>query len=87
MAKLLAAECREFIRLAVEKAQAMGVPVAVAVVGPEGNIIAVIVIPLDDFLLVFRELGHQQIPVSKHNQVAAHPSSSVHESGRVHITG
>jgi len=41
MAKLLAAECREFIRLAVEKAQAMGVPVAVAVVGPEGNIIAV----------------------------------------------
>ena len=41
MAKLLAAECREFIRLAVEKAQAMGLPVAVAVVGPEGNIIAV----------------------------------------------
>lgn len=41
MAKLTAAECREFIRLAVDKAQAMGVPVSVAVVGPEGNIIAV----------------------------------------------
>src|SRR5215813_5676531 len=41
MAKLTAVECREFIKLAVEKAAAMGVPVSVAVVGPEGNIFAV----------------------------------------------
>jgi len=41
MAKLRAVECREFIRAVVEKADAMGVPVSVAVVGPEGNIIAV----------------------------------------------
>ena len=36
-----AVECREFIKAVVEKAEAMGVPVSVAVVGPEGNIIAV----------------------------------------------
>lgn len=41
MAKLRAAECREFIKAVVEKADAMGVPISVAVVGPEGNIIAV----------------------------------------------
>jgi uncharacterized protein GlcG (DUF336 family) len=41
MAKLRAVECREFIKAVVEKAEAMGVPVSVAVVGPEGNIIAV----------------------------------------------
>ena len=35
MAKLRAAECREFIDAVVEKAGAMGVPVSVAVVGPE----------------------------------------------------
>ena len=40
MAKLQAVECREFIKAAVEKAEEMGVPVAVAVVGPEGNLIA-----------------------------------------------
>jgi uncharacterized protein GlcG (DUF336 family) len=41
MAKLRALECREFIDAVVEKAGAMGVPVSVAVVGPEGHLIAV----------------------------------------------
>src|SRR4026208_1277896 len=41
MAKLRALECREFIDAVVEKAGAMGVPVSVAVVGPEGHIIVV----------------------------------------------
>ena len=41
MAKLRAVECRTFIQAVVEKAEAMGVPISVAVVGPEGNIIAV----------------------------------------------
>ena len=41
MAKLRAVECREFIKAAVEKAEEMGVPVSIAVVGPEGHLIAV----------------------------------------------
>ena len=41
MAKLRAAECREFIEAVVEKAEEMGVPISVAVVGPEGHLIAV----------------------------------------------
>ena len=41
MAKLRAVECREFIQAVVEKAAEMGVPVSVAVVGPEGHLIAV----------------------------------------------
>src|SRR5579885_2845558 len=41
MAKLRAAECRKFIDAVIEKAAQMGVPVSVAVVGPEGHIIAV----------------------------------------------
>ena len=41
MAKLRAAECREFIKAVVEKAEAMHVPVSIAVVGPEGHLIAV----------------------------------------------
>ena len=41
MAKLRAAECREFIKAVVEKADAMGVPVSIAVVGAEGHLIAV----------------------------------------------
>jgi glc operon protein GlcG len=40
MAKLRAVECREFIQAVVEKATEMGVPVTVAVVGPEGHLIA-----------------------------------------------
>ena len=40
MAKLRAAECREFIKAVVDKAAEMGVPISVAVVGPEGNLIA-----------------------------------------------
>jgi uncharacterized protein GlcG (DUF336 family) len=40
MAKLRAIECREFIKAVVEKAEHMGVPVSVAVVGPEGHLIA-----------------------------------------------
>jgi len=40
MAKLRAVECREFIKAAIEKADEMGVPVSIAVVGPEGNLIA-----------------------------------------------
>ena len=41
MAKLRAAECREFIQAVIEKAGAMGVPVSVAIVGPEGHLIVV----------------------------------------------
>jgi glc operon protein GlcG len=41
MTKLRAAECREFIKAVVEKAEAMHVPVSIAVVGPEGHLIAV----------------------------------------------
>jgi uncharacterized protein GlcG (DUF336 family) len=41
MTKLRAAECREFIKAVVEKADAMGVPVSTAVVGAEGHLIAV----------------------------------------------
>jgi uncharacterized protein GlcG (DUF336 family) len=40
MAKLRAVECREFISACVEKATEMGVPVSVAIVGPEGHLIA-----------------------------------------------
>src|SRR5580704_18838282 len=40
MDKLRAVECREFIKAVIEKAEEMGVPVSVAVVGPEGNLIA-----------------------------------------------
>ena len=40
MVKLRVAECREFIKAVVGKAADMGVPVAVAVVGPEGYLIA-----------------------------------------------
>ena len=40
MAKLRAVECREFIKAVVEKAEEMGVPVSIAVVGPEGYLIA-----------------------------------------------
>lgn len=40
MAKLRAAECREFIKAVVDKAAEMGVPISVAVVGPEGHLIA-----------------------------------------------
>src|SRR6266568_8578070 len=41
MTKLRAVECREFIKAAIEKAEAMKVPVSIAVVGPEGHIITV----------------------------------------------
>ena len=40
MAKLRAAECREFIKAVTEKAADMGVPISVAIVGPEGHLIA-----------------------------------------------
>jgi len=40
MAKLRAVECREFIKAVIEKADEMGVPVSIAVVGPEGHLIA-----------------------------------------------
>src|SRR4029453_9444575 len=41
MTKLRATECREFIKAVVEKAEAMHVQVSIAVVGPEGHLIAV----------------------------------------------
>ena len=41
MAKLRAVECREFIKAVIEKADEMHVPVSIAVVGPEGHLIAV----------------------------------------------
>lgn len=40
MAKLRGVECRKFIKAAIEKADEMGVPVSIAVVGPEGHLIA-----------------------------------------------
>jgi uncharacterized protein GlcG (DUF336 family) len=40
MTKLTAIECREFIKVVVEKAEEMKVPISVAVVGPEGHLIA-----------------------------------------------
>lgn len=40
MKKLRAVECRKFIKAAIEKADEMGTPVSIAVVGPEGNLIA-----------------------------------------------
>jgi glc operon protein GlcG len=40
MAKLRAVECRPFFDAVIEKAQEMGVAVSIAVVGPEGNLIA-----------------------------------------------
>jgi glc operon protein GlcG len=40
MSKLRAAECRPFFDAVIEKAQEMGVAVSMAVVGPEGHLIA-----------------------------------------------
>jgi glc operon protein GlcG len=40
MAKLRLADCRLFMDAAFEKARQMGVPVSVAIVGPEGHLIA-----------------------------------------------
>jgi glc operon protein GlcG len=40
MTKLRAVECREFIKAVVDKAEQMGVPLSVAIVGPEGHLIA-----------------------------------------------
>lgn len=40
MAKLKAVECRDFIKAVVQKAQAMGVPISVAVVNEAGHLIA-----------------------------------------------
>jgi glc operon protein GlcG len=40
MAKLRAAECRDFIQAVTEKAAEMGVPITVAIVGSEGHLIA-----------------------------------------------
>jgi glc operon protein GlcG len=40
MAKLKLMECRAFIDAAMDKAREMGVPVSVAIVGPEGHLIA-----------------------------------------------
>jgi hypothetical protein len=40
MLKLTATECRKFIDAVVKKAAAMGAPVSIAVIGPDGHIIA-----------------------------------------------
>ncbi len=40
MAKLRASECRPFFDAVTEKATEMGIPLSIAVVGPEGNLIA-----------------------------------------------
>jgi len=40
MTRLRAAECRLFIQAVTEKAEEMGVPVSIAIVGPEGHLIA-----------------------------------------------
>jgi uncharacterized protein GlcG (DUF336 family) len=41
MARLRAVECREFIKAVVEKAEEMRVPVAIAIVNADGNLLAV----------------------------------------------
>src|SRR5262249_5910958 len=41
MAKLRAAECREFIKAVMEKAETVHVPVSIGVVGSEGHFIGV----------------------------------------------
>jgi glc operon protein GlcG len=56
MAKLRAVECREFIKVVVEKAEQMGVPISVAVVGPEGNLIALE--RMDDAGFVTPDIAH-----------------------------
>jgi glc operon protein GlcG len=40
MAKLRAVACRAFIQAVTEKAEEMGAPVSIAIVGPEGHLIA-----------------------------------------------
>lgn len=40
MAKLEIVQCRAFIKAVSEKADEMGAPVSIAIVGPEGNLIA-----------------------------------------------
>jgi uncharacterized protein GlcG (DUF336 family) len=40
MSKLRASECRAFFDAVTEKASEMGVPLSMAIVGPEGNLIA-----------------------------------------------
>jgi len=40
MARLRLAECRRFFRAVIEKAEEMKVPVSIAIVGPEGHMIA-----------------------------------------------
>lgn len=40
MAKLTLTECRKFIDAVIDKAREMGVPVSIAIVGPEGHLIA-----------------------------------------------
>ena len=40
MAKLRVAECREFIKVVIEKAEEIGAPVAIAVVNAEGHLLA-----------------------------------------------
>lgn len=40
MQKLKLTECRKFIDAVIEKAEEMGAPVSVAIVGPEGHLIA-----------------------------------------------
>ena len=40
MTKLTLAECRKFIDAVIHKADEMGVPVSIAIVGPEGHLIA-----------------------------------------------
>lgn len=40
MAKLTLTECRKFIDATIDKANEMGVPVSIAIVGPEGHLIA-----------------------------------------------
>jgi glc operon protein GlcG len=40
VAKLRAVACRAFIQAVIEKAEEMGAPVSIAVVGPEGHLIA-----------------------------------------------
>jgi uncharacterized protein GlcG (DUF336 family) len=56
MSKLRAVECREFIKAVVEKAEEMGVPVSIAVVGPEGNLIALE--RMDDAGFITPDIAH-----------------------------
>ena len=55
MTKLTLTECRKFIDAVIHKANEMGVPVSIAIVGPEGHLIALE--RMDDAGFINRKAG------------------------------